>query len=183
MNPFQGQLLIASPSLQDPNFAKTVVLIVVHNEEGTLGLTLNRETAASLQEIWEQVSDSPCSREELLRQGGPVGETLMAIHTNPLLADFTVNDELFVATEKRTMEQVVASDQARAVFVIGHAGWGPGQLDMECEEGAWLAVPATPGYVFGQHEALWEDLLKEAGQRKLMSLFKLKAVPDDPSVN
>jgi putative transcriptional regulator len=183
MSPSQGQLLIASPSLQDPNFAKTVVLIAVHNAEGTVGLVINRETSATIQEIWEQVSDSTCSREQFLRQGGPVGETLMAIHSNPLLADVTITEDLFLTTEKRTMEQLVGSDQEKVLFLIGHAGWGPGQLDMEMDEGAWQILPATAQHVFGQHESLWDEVMKEVGQKKVMSLFKLKGIPDDPSVN
>src|SRR5262249_53668892 len=84
VNTLQGQFLIASHELRDPNFFHTIVLIVRHGEEGALGLVLNRPTKAQIKQVWEQVSDTPCETEERLYMGGPVEGLLMSIHTQPL---------------------------------------------------------------------------------------------------
>ena len=93
MDSLQGQLLIASPGLADPNFARTVVLIAVHGEEGALGLILNREMNTPLPQIWSQVSESECLRTENVRHGGPISGSLMALHDQRLHANLVVTDE------------------------------------------------------------------------------------------
>ena len=80
MASLKGHLLIASTGLVDSNFARTVVLIAAHGEEGALGLILNREMSMPLQQVWGQVSQSECVRQGNVRHGGPVSGTLMAIH-------------------------------------------------------------------------------------------------------
>ena len=124
MESLQGQLLIASSSLVDPNFARTVVLIAVHGEDGALGLILNRELGTTLQEVWQQVSKSSCVREENVQHGGPVTGTLMALHDRRSLANLVVADEVYVATELGAMESLAASEEGRVFFYMGHAGLG-----------------------------------------------------------
>ena len=104
MDSLQGHLLIASTDLHDPNFAQTVVLIAVHSEDGALGLILNREMNMSLSQVWGQVSQEPCLREENVRHGGPVGGTLMVLHDQRPFANLVVAEDLFVATELNAME-------------------------------------------------------------------------------
>ncbi len=123
MDSLSGQLLIATPALLDPNFARTVVLIAAHGDEGALGLILNRELAMRLPQVWEQVSQSPCLRDEGVRHGGPVSGTLMAVHDQRPLANLVISDDLCVATELSAMEVLAASDEGRAVFFVGHSGW------------------------------------------------------------
>jgi hypothetical protein len=122
MDSLQGQLLIASQNLLDPNFAQTVVLVAVHAEEGALGLILNRETDTSFQEIWAQLKESACLREGNVWHGGPVPGSLMALHDRRALANLVVTDELFVATELDAMELLAADDVGQGRFyVAGHA--------------------------------------------------------------
>jgi putative transcriptional regulator len=185
MASLQGHLLIATQDLLDPNFAKTVVLIAVHGEEGALGLILNRESSMSLQQVWGQVSQTPCLREGNVRQGGPVAGTLMAVHDQRALANLVVTDDVFVATELSAMELLAASDEGEAIFYVGHSGWGPGQLENELADGSWLLLPAAPEYVFGQLDMLsaWKKAMTDFGRRQVQSVIPTKHVPDDPRMN
>jgi putative transcriptional regulator len=185
MDTLQGHLLIASQGLLDPNFARTVVLIAVHGEEGALGLIVNRESNMSLQQVWGQVSQSPCLREGMVRHGGPVAGTLMALHDQRPLANLVVTDDLFVATELNAMELLAASDEGQAVFYVGHSGWGPGQLENELADGSWLVLPATPENVFGELDqaASWKECTVEVGRRQVQSVVPIKHVPENPRLN
>jgi putative transcriptional regulator len=185
MDSLQGHLLIASTGLLDPNFARTVVLITVHGNEGTLGLILNRELSIPLQQVWGQVSQCPCVRSENVRQGGPVSGTLMALHDDSKLGDVVVMEDLYFATDLRVMEALAASSGSRAIFYYGHSGWGPGQLESELAEGSWLVLRAAPHHVFGEWDslALWKETTRDVGRRQLQSVVALKHVPRDPRLN
>lgn len=185
MESLQGQLLIAASSLMDPNFARTVVLIAVHGEDGALGLILNRELATTLEEVWSQVSKSPCVREENVRHGGPVSGTLMALHDRRSLANLVVADDVYVATELGAMESLAASEDGRVHFYMGHAGWGAGQLESELAEGSWLVLPATAAHVFSDLDpvTLWKSSMTDVGRRQLRSVLTIKHLPEDPRAN
>jgi putative transcriptional regulator len=185
MDSLSGHLLIATPALLDPNFARTVVLIAAHGDEGALGLILNRELSMRLPQVWEQVSQSPCVREESVRHGGPVSGTLMAVHDQRPLANLVITDDLCVATELSAMEVLAASDEGRAVFFVGHSGWGPGQLESELGEGSWILLPARPEHVFENQDTLtfWKETITEAGRRQVHSVIPLRHIPEDPRLN
>ncbi len=185
MDSLQGQLLIASQNLLDPNFAQTVVLVAVHAEEGALGLILNRETGTSFQEIWAQLKESTCLREGNVWHGGPVPDSLMALHDQRALANLVVTDELFVATELDAMELLAADDAGQSRFYVGHSGWGPGQLENELEDGSWLVMPATPDHVFSDLDSLdlWKQAMVEVGRRRIQSVIPIRHMPDNPRLN
>jgi putative transcriptional regulator len=185
MESLQGQLLIASSTLVDPNFARAVVLVAVHGEDGALGLILNRETSMSLAEVWGQVSQSACARTENVRHGGPVSGSLMALHDLRLLANLVVTEDVYVATELNAMEALTGSSEGRALFYLGHAGWGAGQLESELADGSWLLLPASADHVFGDHEAeaLWKLVTTHAGRRQIHGIVPIKHVPQNPREN
>lgn len=185
MESFQGQLLVATSSLTDPNFARTIVLIAVHGEDGALGLILNRELNSSVQEVWSQVSKIQSVREENVRHGGPVRGTLMALHDCQPLANMEIAEGVYLATELNAMESLAASEEGIVLFYLGHSGWGPGQLESELNDGSWLRIPATPEHVFGNQdsETVWKLAIHEAGRRELHALIPIKHVPDDPRDN
>jgi putative transcriptional regulator len=185
MDSLQGQLLIASTGLADPNFARAVVLIAVHGEEGALGLILNREMNTPLSQIWSQVSESECVRTENVRHGGPISGSLMALHDQRSNANLIVTEDVYVATELNAMELLAGSEQGQVVFYVGHSGWGPGQLETELADGSWLVLPAGAGHIFGSHDtnSLWKDTLTEVGRRQVQSVIPIKHVPDNPRLN
>src|SRR6516225_8331032 len=100
MESLEGQLLLASPQLMDPNFVRTVLLLVEHNDNGALGLVLNRPTGKTVEELWKQVGEAQCDRKDPIHLGGPVSGPLMAIHTAGGLAEMEIVDGVFFAAKK-----------------------------------------------------------------------------------
>jgi putative transcriptional regulator len=182
----QGHLIVAAPKLRDPNFFKAVVLLVQHNEEGALGLILNRPLGATIEAAWEQVTDTPCLVSGVLHQGGPCEGPLMVVHTEPELSQIEVTTGVHFSTEKDAIEQLVARDDAgrtRMRFFVGYSGWGPGQLEAEIEHASWLSAPAAPDQVFGPTEDLWDAVMKLIARSAATPYMDPKIIPDDPSMN
>ena len=183
MSSLKGFLLIASPKLRDPSFYKSVVLIIRHEEDGAVGLVLNRPSNTALSEIWDRLSDTSCQSEELLQLGGPVEGPLMAVHARPMLSDSDVVEGVYFSAEQEKLEQLVARPEGPARFFIGYAGWTAGQLEDELEQGAWATLRATPETIFGPAEDAWEQLTKQSTALGILAALNIKHVPDDPSLN
>jgi putative transcriptional regulator len=178
----QGNVLVASPDLHDPNFLRAVVLIVQHNDQGALGLILNRRTNAKLKQIWEQISTEPCESDEYVHAGGPVEGPLMALHTSEDLAESEVIPGLYIGTNREHLEQLVATSGPLRVFA-GYAGWGGGQLEIEMREGSWHVAPATIEMVFDGAGDLWHTVMRQITSQTLLSSLKIKHIPPDPRLN
>jgi putative transcriptional regulator len=185
MNSYQGYLLVASPKLLDPNFHRSVVLIVQHNDDGALGLILNRPLDTTIDMVWDQVSDTPCFASDPLHQGGPCEGALMVLHGDMSLSETQIVPGVFFSTDKESVEQLVGGDEdGRPVrFYVGYAGWGPNQLEAELESEAWLTLPATAEHVFESTEELWDNLRRRITLQATYPWLKPKFIPDDPSVN
>jgi putative transcriptional regulator len=189
MKSLQGHLLVASPKLADPNFFHSVILLVQHNEEGALGLVLNRPLQTSIREMWEQVAESDCAIEGPLHQGGPCEGPLMVVHRDRSAADIEVSDGVYFCTNRERIEALindwdVAAAGAQAMkFFVGYAGWTAGQLEAELAESSWLTIDANPKAVFEGDEHLWTDLIRSIARPAVMPLIDPKRIPDDPSVN
>ncbi len=180
---FQGQLLIASPILRDPNFRQSVVLIVEHNENGTLGLVLNRPSETAVSEIWGKISETPCTTDQPLYIGGPVEGPLMAIHTHEGEANNTVLPGVYFSVEKDHLNAIVAAGDDSFRLFVGHAGWGAGQLENEMEQGSWLLLPATLELVFYRGDDLWDNVRNQVAQSSFVGRLGIKQLPDDPRMN
>ena len=183
MESLKGHLLVASNHLPDPNFAKTVVLIVEHDENGALGIVLNRPSDHRLKDVWENVTNEPCHSGQLLRLGGPMGGPLMAIHTEELLADKPIIPGVYFSTEKENLIKLVKLDEEPFRFFSGYAGWGEGQLDGEVTSGDWLTMPATLDFLFSEGGDPWSETLREISDSRLISALNIRHVPADPSLN
>jgi putative transcriptional regulator len=182
MESLEGHFLLALPQLMDPNFVHTVVLIVEHGELGAMGLVVNRPTSKTVAELWRQVGQGPCDSQKNVYLGGPVSGPLMAVHTHGELAETEITAGVYFAAKKNNLDQLVQQDVPFKMF-IGHAGWGPGQLESEIREGAWRAIPATLDDVFDDSEDLWQRLYREVERGLLPSILGIKHVPADPSMN
>lgn len=180
----QGHLLIASPALRDPNFDRTVVLIVRHSEEGAFGLVLNRPTTMTIKQIWEHVDDESSVQDAPVYMGGPVKGPLAALHTDELLSEVEIMPGAYMSAEAGKLGELVARSDDEIRFFIGCSGWGAGQLEGELEEGAWITTPANVSHLFvAVGEDLWEKVLKEISGESILSALKIEAPPEDPSVN
>jgi putative transcriptional regulator len=179
----QGHLLIASHELRDPNFFHSVVLIIRHEEDGALGLVLNRPTKANIQQVWKQLSESPCLSDERLHVGGPVEGLLMALHTVPLWADLEIVPGVYYSGDPDHIKELVQQTDGVLRFYVGYAGWSAGQLERELEEGSWLVKPATEEQIFSVDDKTWELLTREITASSIFSALRIKHVPSDPRMN
>ena len=177
----KGQLLIAAPSLVDPNFHRAVVLMLEHTPEGAVGVVLNRPSGTDLADTgadWEGWDDFAADP-PVVFVGGPVSRTAIicvarlgdggAEGFQPLLGDVGLAD---MAKAPRGIDAVR--------LFAGYAGWGEGQLESEIGQGAWCVVDARPDDALTEEpEELWAEVLRRQGGR--LAMFAL--CPPDPSVN
>lgn len=171
----RGQLLVAAPILNDPNFRRTVVLVAEHGNEGAMGLVLNRPTDTSVADALPALAPI-AGDEDPVYVGGPVSlESVLAIAE---LDDPADASELLFGAVGFVQEPDVSVLRGR-VFV-GYAGWSAGQLEAELEEESWLVVPAEPDDLFSEDpDGLWSAVLKrQGGPYALLALM-----PPDPSLN
>ncbi len=188
-DPKAGRLLVATPLLGDPNFRRAVVLIVEHEAvEGTLGVVLNRPTKVGVGQVLEQWTEL-ATRPSVVFRGGPVAPNSAlalalvpgkdeplgwrALDGAPALARLGLLD---LDAPPRLLAPAIQSLRVYA----GYAGWSPGQLQAEIDEGAWYVVGAEPGDVFAaEPEQLWRTVLR----RQEGELAFLATYPDDPGLN
>lgn len=179
----QGQLLLAAPSMLDPNFERVVVLMVEHGEQGALGLVLNRPTEVSLGDAVASVSDAEVSVEARLRQGGPCEGPLMVVHRDADHAQAEVLPGVYFSTEQALVERLMRDPSGGAMYFAGYAGWGPGQVEGEIGAGSWLVTAGSAERVFGVEASAWTALVREVSKKALGARFDPKIIPPDPSVN
>lgn len=167
-------LLVASPQLLDPNFWRSVVLVVEHGDEGAMGLVLNRaseEQAVDYLPAWKDHLVPP----GLVHYGGPV-EPEVAIGLG------RGGGEAYAGVTGLTLVDLTAdpgTDTPNVKVYSGYSGWSPGQLEAELETGSWFVVPAAPDDAFAQPDGLWRSVLRrQEGWLAMIGLF-----PDDPALN
>ena len=183
MSTLQGHLLIASPKLFDPNFVKTVVLMVQHNDEGALGVILNRATGTKIDEIWSQISDTPCERRDTVHHGGPCESPLMVVHGHDAVSQIEVSSGIHFSTECDNVTWLLEHYRKPIRFFVGCAGWAPGQLESELKTGSWLATPATFEHVFKSNGDQWRDVTREISRSMTFPPMEPEVVPEDPTLN
>lgn len=183
MKSLQGHFLVAAAGLLDPNFYKSVVLILQHNQDGAMGIIINRPTTMTLIQAWKQVSEKPCGIEDFLYQGGPCEGPLMVLHHEKNLEGVQLFDGVCFSTEATTVEWIVEQSASPARFFVGYSGWGPGQLEAELQEGGWQVIPASKETIFGSAEGLWDALTHRLLRNTGFPGVHPKRIPPDPSVN
>ena len=180
METLRGQLLVAAPTLEDANFARTVVIVGEHNEDGALGVVLNRPSETEVVEAVPDLADL-VDEGEIVHVGGPVQTSavlVLAQFAEPEEAQqLVVGDVGFLAVDD---DERVATALRRARVFAGYAGWGPGQLEAELAREDWIVEPAVDEDVFTDDpDALWSRVLeRKGGQYRLLA-----RMPLDPSVN
>lgn len=177
MDSLRGQLLIAGPSLDDPSFRRTVVLVGEHSEEGAMGVVLNRPSPVTVGEAAEPLA-AIAGEDGLVHVGGPVQPEAIVV-----LADFVdpaVAGVLVFESVGFLPGEVFSSELRRVRVFAGYAGWGSGQLESELAEGAWIVEPARPADVFTDDPGrLWSDVLRRRGGHDAV----LALLPSDPRLN
>ena len=162
-----GQLLIASPDIGDPRFAHTVILMVKHDKDGALGITINRPVGEkSIASLLEGPGEDVSGIEGTLRifAGGPVQPDIgFVVHSAEYRRDDTLAvDEHVAMTASRQILRDIGHHHGpvKTLFALGYAGWGPGQLENELARHDWFTAPEEPKLIFDDDRAnLWEDAM------------------------
>lgn len=176
-----GQLLLASPSLRDPNFQRSVVLLGVHGDDGAMGVVLNRPSEVTVAEAAPQLQETVGDADRVY-VGGPVQPSsivFLAEFLDPTPAGLLVIGRIGFPTPDAEVDELSRATERARIFA-GFAGWGEGQLEAEIEQGDWIAQAALPDDVFTDFpERLWSDvLIRKGGSYALVA-----RMPPDPSVN
>jgi putative transcriptional regulator len=162
-----GQLLIAMPVMADPRFAQSVIYVCAHTSDGAMGLVVNRPLAKpSFDDLLRQLEIEPLppARRIRLYVGGPVDNARgFVLHTTDWTGESSlkVNDALALTASLDVLKAFAEGGGPReGILALGYAGWGPGQLEAEIQQNAWLSLPAQENLVFGaEHETKWRRAL------------------------
>jgi putative transcriptional regulator len=178
----KGRLLVASPRLLDPNFRRTVVLMLEHDSDGALGVVLNRPTPLLAREALPDALAAALPEDEHVHEGGPVqpdAVILLADFAEPSAAVDLAFGSIGIVGPREEADGLEGTVRAIRAFG-GYAGWGAGQLEAEIAEEAWLDAVCLPDDVFTGHpERLWSAVLERKG-----GAYRLLArMPEDPSLN
>ena len=166
-----GHLLIAMPTMADPNFTRTVTYVCEHNDKGALGIIINRPLQMDLAEVFQQLSldgADPGLASQIVVRGGPVQtERGFVLHDPAGDWDSTVAvSQLVHLTTSQDILAAMAAGQGpkRALMALGYAGWGAGQLEIEMGANAWLSVPANSAIIFDTpFEERWRESARLLG--------------------
>jgi putative transcriptional regulator len=163
-----GQFLIATPEMQDPRFAETVVLMIRHNRDGAMGIVINRPVGelamASLLDAIGEKGDAAAGTMPV-SQGGPVQlELSFVLHSTdyrqPETIDVTAG--IAVTASPKIFRDIAGKAGPKQILIaFGYAGWGPGQLEGELARNAWFTAPADPRLVFDEdRDKVWERAME-----------------------
>ena len=170
-NSLNNQLLIAMPGMADPNFSTTVTLVCEHNDEGALGIVINRPSNMDLGGLFQQLSvedaDQKIASAPVL-DGGPVArERGFVLHTpsEEFESSVSVSNDIQLTLSRDVLDSLAAgTGPDRSVVALGYAGWEPGQLEAEMLQNTWLTVPATPELIFDvPFEERWSSAAETMG--------------------
>jgi putative transcriptional regulator len=179
----QGRFLVASPHLSDPNFYKSVVLMIKHDDDGAFGLILNRPTTNTVGEIWRAVIEQDLECEQPIYLGGPVSGPLVCLHRMKSCAEAEVLRGVYFSAHKVQLLKVVSQTAKPFRLFSGYAGWAGGQLEGELHVGGWLSSRATKDLIFQDSETLWDQVVRTIGDEILGPAIKTRHVPENPSLN
>lgn len=173
-DPAPGKFLVAARQLGDWHFNKTVIYLLKHDQQGTLGLIINKPGTLRLSNVVEGIDNAAASTHRL-HYGGPVETTLVTMlirgaGESPMIEPVT--DNISFSVYREVMEQLLSEDKPASMlrFYIGHAGWMPGQLEKELQHGDWHLIDGDPREVFGsRNRNLWQRLIRKLEPEGLMA--------------
>lgn len=160
--------LIAMPQLGDPNFHRTVVLMIEHSDEGAMGLVLNRASPMTLKDLarGQKLKVAGTRGGDQVYVGGPVEQYRgFVLHDWEGVAErLQVMPGLYLSVTSDALQGLLIAPQVKMRFCLGYSGWGPKQLEKEVSAGAWLFTEAQPDITLhGNPDGLWGDTLKGMG--------------------
>jgi putative transcriptional regulator len=175
-----GKFLLAGHKLLDPNFARTVVLIVRHDEQGAFGLVINRPMNLTIGKAIGPIIESASNVEEPVYFGGPCEGPVFVLPTDAGIGGDEPLSGVFTTTDRDAIETLLAGAAEPLKLFASYSGWGAAQLEGELAEGSWVVCDAKIDEVFSIDEHLWSRLHTRAHLSRYVDPDR---IPDDPSVN
>jgi putative transcriptional regulator len=164
--PANGLFLIAKPTLLDPNFAKTVVLVTQTEDSSTVGVIINRPSELKLSQFFSQEFPTQNYRDPIYIGGPVMRQVIIAVYrseTVPAAAAFHVLKNIYLTMHPDNITLLLAAPEAQYRLYAGFSGWAPRQLESEFMRDGWYVLPADEAMVFRESaEGLWEELLERA---------------------
>jgi putative transcriptional regulator len=184
MQSLKGQLLIAAPQLDTPIFARSVILMIDHNEDGAMGLILNQPINTTVSDLAGKIFEEGFEWDKPLHLGGPVPGSLIVLHSLAGMEDHEVTPDVLVTFDAALVQQIIRQRPEPSLVIANYSGWGPGQLEGEFGWDSWITLPATRDHVFWTGERdLWKVVVSEVNAIKLSEFLRLKTRPADPRLN
>jgi putative transcriptional regulator len=176
-----GCLLVASPSWQEPSFARSVCLVVHHSPEGAIGVILNRQLSMDGNAILKYFGGE--SARGKLYLGGPNSGPVVAMHQRQDLAEFESGDGVYFAAQADLLKRLMKVADCPWRIIVGQVGWAAGELDQQIQQGNWLPLNVTARIAFADEDQMWPVALRQIGNHWLGSLVGINSWPADISVN
>lgn len=180
MKSLTGKFLLASKDLLDPNFARTAVLIVRHDEEGGFGLIVNRPTPVTVGKALGDAIDAAEASNHAIYSGGPCEGPVFVAHADPAIGGESPLPDVYITTDREAIETLLMANATPLKVFATYSGWSPSQLESELEEGSWAVCDASAAQVFTEDKNLWTHLFSRIHLSKYLPPDR---IPDDPSVN
>lgn len=181
-----GQLLVASPSQQDPVFSRSVCIVVEHSPERSVGIMLNRPMLIDTEPLWEQILDGAASHSQSIDHfnfGGPQEGPVLAIHDSAKLAEGGNNQGVYLSAQTENLKKLATAAPEHCRLFIGHALWKPKQLEQQIIQGDWHVMPAIPELVFARESTMWAIGMSIIGNSILKMAPGIVDLPVDPLLN
>ena len=182
----EGQLLIASPQMEDPRFRRAVILLLHYDDDGAMGIILNQRLPEGAGAHWEVLGDSIEIGDHRAYFGGPMPGSITVLHDVQSDRSHTPQGRIYVLQKHEQLDKLLrVLDKNESVqFFVGHAGWASGQLESEIADGSWLSIPASPDFVFNHDQNdMWMSAMREAGLSFYREVLGIEEFPADASLN
>ncbi len=172
MDNLVGKTLVAMPGIGDPRFNRSIILLCAHSDDFAMGLVLNKPMDdLTLPQLFDQLEIKQDIRvpDSRVLDGGPVGtDRGFVVHSNDYFSEGTtvdVTDSLCMTATRDILEAMAAGGAPQnATLTLGYSGWGPGQLEKELAENAWIVAPSSTDIIFGEdHSKKWQQVLDLIG--------------------
>lgn len=168
---FEGHLLVASPALAGTAYERSVCLVVRHQDDGVIGVFLNKAIEAEASELWEHLTGSE-SKHAQLHLGGPESGPVVALHNCEDLAEYTSGKGVYFAAQVSMLKELVseATCESDVKLIVGQAQWAAGELEQQLLSGQWMMLPVKENIVFAAEDEMWDLARRELGNMYVSSI-------------
>ena len=168
---FEGHLLVATPALDGTPYERSVCLVVRHQEDGVIGVFLNRAIESEANDLWEHLTGSEAAQRQL-HLGGPESGPVVALHNCQELAEYTSGEGVYFAAQVSLLKQLVAheGEDSNVKLIVGQNQWASGELEQQLLLGQWMMLPVKEDVVFAEGDDMWHKARRELGNLYVSSI-------------